>query len=83
LYYDAAERVYVSFYRDGVEIGRLFEEDDQLKERFPINLEYVSVVDAMMTIEKVEIEGGALIVSHRRKDGSVVRESFLPKILQR
>jgi hypothetical protein len=83
LYCDAAERVYVSFYNDGVEIGRLFEEDDQLKERFPINLEYVSVVDAVMTIEEVEIEGAVLIVAHSRKDGSVARESFLPRILQR
>ena len=82
LYCDVAERVYVSFYNDGVEIGRLFEEDDQLKERFPIELEYVSVVDARMTVKKVEIESGVLIVAHERADGTVARETFFPKILK-
>ncbi len=65
-----------------MEIGRLFEEDDPLKERFPIKLDYVSVVDAMMTIEKVEIEGETLTIAHERKDGTVARVTFFPKVLK-
>jgi len=83
LYCNASERIYVSFYQDGVEIGRLFEEDDALKERFPIDLEYRSAVDAVLTIEEVAIEGRALTVAHRRQDGSLARRTFSPVILQR
>ena len=36
-----------------------------------------------MAIESVSIEEQRLIVIHRRQDGSEVRESFTPALLQR
>ena len=82
LHYDGERDIYVSFFPDGVEIGRLFDLTSA-KERFPIALEYVSAVDARMTIEKVDIKGKELVVTHTRRDGSLAVERFLPDLLER
>ena len=80
LLYDQERALYVSFFQDGVEVGRVFTpEVDQ--ERFLLPLEYVSAVDARMTIDSVEIQGPALSVAHRKADGSLARVQFFPELL--
>ena len=80
LLYDEPRGLYVSFFRDGVEVGRLFSPETE-KERFLLPLEYTSVVDALLTIEDVEIDGSALYVTHRKADGSLDRVRLLPELL--
>jgi len=83
LHYDVAQGVYVSFISDGVEIGRPFQQGHASKERFPIDLDPAPAGDARMTIEKVDIEGEVVTVSHRRQDGTLAYESIRPRLLQR
>ena len=80
LLYDEPRGLYVSFFRDGVEVGLLFSPATE-NERFPLPLEYTSVVDARLTIEDVEIDGSALYVTHRKADGSLDRVRLLPRVL--
>ena len=80
LLYDEERALYVSFFPDGVSVGRSFAPKAE-PERFPLPLEYESAVDARMTIESVEIQGPALVVVHRKADGSLARVRFLPGLL--
>ena len=80
LLYDEESAVYVSFFRNGVEVGRLFGPEAD-RERFPLPLEYTSAVDARMTIESVAIQGPALSVVHRKADGSLARVQLFPEML--
>ncbi len=80
LLFDEPRGLYVSFFREGVEVGRLFSPETE-KQRFPLPLEYTSVVDASLTIEDVEIDGSALYVTHRKADGSLDRVRLLPELL--
>ena len=80
LLYDEERSLYVSFFRDGVEVGHLFAAKTE-RERFPLPLEYASAVDARMTIDSVEIQGSALSVVYRKADGSLARVQFFSELL--
>lgn len=71
--------VYVSYFPVGVEIGHLF--NAAPRERFELELEYDSIVFASATIEGVRVEGREVVVSHRRRDGSLAHEVLYPTIL--
>jgi hypothetical protein len=76
--YDLARDIYVSFYMDGIEIGKGFNRDNLKPERFNIDLEYEYVSDAISTIEDVTIQDPKLIVIHRKLDGTLASETFIP-----
>lgn len=81
LHYDDDTRVYISFVPDGVEVGRLFEQDESSRKRVPLGFDYFSAADARTSIETVDYDDGLVTVTHRRQDGSLARQSFRP-ILQ-
>jgi hypothetical protein len=76
--YDLARDIYVSFYMDGIEIGKGFNKGDLKPERFNIDLEYKYVSEAISTIEDVMIQDPKLIVIHRKLDGTLASETFFP-----
>jgi len=80
LHYDREGDVYVSFFPIGVEIGQRF--TTAPRERFGLEPEYDSFVNASATTESVRVEGRELVVSHRRRDGSLAHEVFYPTTLR-
>jgi hypothetical protein len=83
LLYDPERDLYLSFYMDGVEVGRGFDRAGSHPERFDIKLEYTYRSDAAFTIEAVELRGQHLVVSHHKADGTIVQETFTPGHLER
>jgi hypothetical protein len=83
LLFDPGRDIYVSFYIDGVEVGRGFDRAGSHPERFDMDLEYTYASDAAFTIEKVELRDRHLVVSHRKADGTIVQETFTPRHLER
>lgn len=83
LLYDLGMDIYVSFYMDGIEVGKGFAKGDLKPERFDIELDYKYVSDAMFTIEEVKIQGRRVIVTHRKSDDSLVEESFISTHLEK
>ncbi len=82
LLYDPDRDMYVSFYLDGIEVGKGFDKGYLKPERFNIELDYKYVSDAMFTIEEVKIQDNQVIVVHRKSDDSLVEESFVSKFLK-
>jgi hypothetical protein len=80
--YDPQADVYVSFFRDGVEVGHLFRADKP-PERFPLDLGYESAVDASAAILRTRVEGDALLVDYTHADGSRASARFRPEVLAR
>jgi hypothetical protein len=78
LLYEPERDLYVSFYMDGVEVGRGFDRAGSHPERFDMDLEYTYVSDAAFTIEKIELRDRHLVVSHRKADDTIVQETFTP-----
>ncbi len=82
---DLERQLYACFYQDeqvvtGVELGKLFAGKPE-KERFPINLDVEYLSDAMLMMEEVEIMGDKLVITHKKRDGTSVREEFTPRLL--
>jgi hypothetical protein len=82
LLYDPERDLYVSFYMDGVEVGKGFDRAGAHPERFDIELEYTYASEAPFTIEKAELRGRHLAVSHQKADGTIVEETFTPRHLK-
>jgi len=76
LLYDNNSNIYVSFYRDGVEIGHVLNSECETK-KIDLDLEYKYVSDAIMSIENVNIINETVSVKYLAKDGVIKNKSIL------
>lgn len=81
-YFDVLD-AYVSFYENGVVIGKVFEKI--MPEKFHIDFDLTkdpNAISPLFVIDKIKIIGEELIVSHRRTNGQMTTEVFKPKLLK-
>jgi hypothetical protein len=80
LLYEAEKDIYVRYffddgYKSWVALGRAFS-TDRKEEKYPIELDIDYLSDAVFAIEEVKIDGSSLFVTHKKKDGTLVQETF-------
>jgi len=81
LYLDAARGVYVNFYFDGIEIGKLFDKETN-REKIDLPLEYDSILDAMHTISRIDVSNSKIRVEYIIRDGSKIVKVIDSKVLK-
>lgn len=80
LYLDATRGAYVSFYYDGIEIGKLFDKETN-REKIDLPLEYDSILDAMQTISHIGIDNNKIRVEYLIRDGRKIVKIIDSKVL--